>query len=181
MTWTSTARSCARQTDLRLGIEADFAPGAEDRIANVLQARDFDYVVGSVHFLREGAVDMDDYSVWDAGRSPEEVWMRYFQTIGRLPAAGCSTSSPTPTWSSTGARERRRPQGDLRRFDEPAIEAIADSGIAVELSTAGLRKKVGEMYRRLAFLEMAIEREHRSRSPATRTGRRTSAPTTTAR
>src|ERR1039457_6259649 len=37
------------RTDLRLGIEADFVPGAEDRMANLLQARDFDYVIGSVH------------------------------------------------------------------------------------------------------------------------------------
>ena len=64
------------QTDLRLGIEADFVPGGEDRMANLLERRDFDYVVGSVHFLREGAVDMDDYSVWDTGRGAEEIWRR---------------------------------------------------------------------------------------------------------
>src|SRR5262249_30167974 len=39
------------QTDLRLGIEADFVPGAEDRMVNLLTARDFDYVIGSVHFI----------------------------------------------------------------------------------------------------------------------------------
>ncbi len=79
------------QTDLRLGIEADFVPGAEDRIANLLQARDFDYVIGSVHFVREGAVDMDDYSVWDSGRSVEQIWRRYFETIASRHAAACST------------------------------------------------------------------------------------------
>ncbi len=41
------------RTDLRLGIEADFVAGAEDRMANLLEERDFDYVVGSVHFLRD--------------------------------------------------------------------------------------------------------------------------------
>src|ERR1039457_4088 len=61
------------QTDLRLGIEADFVPGGEDRMANLLQPRDFDYVVGSVHFLRDKAIDMDDYSVWDRAHSPEEI------------------------------------------------------------------------------------------------------------
>src|ERR1700720_1711890 len=33
------------ETDLRLGIEADFVPGGEDRMANLLEARDFDYVI----------------------------------------------------------------------------------------------------------------------------------------
>ena len=42
------------QTDLRLGIEADFVPGREDRMAKLLEAREWDYVIGSVHFLGDG-------------------------------------------------------------------------------------------------------------------------------
>ena len=41
------------ETDLRLGIEADFVAGREDRLANFLDAREWDYVVGSVHFMRQ--------------------------------------------------------------------------------------------------------------------------------
>jgi len=51
------------ETDLRLGIEADFVAGREDRLANFLDAREWDYVVGSVHFIADEAVDMDDWSV----------------------------------------------------------------------------------------------------------------------
>ena len=42
-----------RWTPLRLGIECDYVPGAEERTAALLEARDFDYVVGSVHFIGE--------------------------------------------------------------------------------------------------------------------------------
>jgi histidinol-phosphatase (PHP family) len=52
---------------------------------------------------------------------------------------------------------RPRPEGDPRRFYERAMDGIAESGIAVELSTAGLRKPVGEMYPDRAFLEMVID------------------------
>ena len=37
------------------------------------------------------------------------------------------------------------------------MEAIAESGIAVEVSTAGLRKPVGEIYPAPAFAEMCAE------------------------
>ncbi len=160
------------QTDLRLGIEADFVPGAEDRTANLLEARDFDYVVGSVHFLREGAVDMDDYSVWDSGRSPEEVWRRYFETVAEAarsglfdiaahpdlvkywgPAHPAHPAHPAPRQGTS----RRTPEGDLRRYYEPAVEAIAEADIAVEVSTAGLRKPAGELYPSRAFLEMCVD------------------------
>jgi len=145
------------ETDLRLGLEADFVPGAEDRIENVLSARDFDYVVGSVHFLTEGAVDMDDYSVWQAGRSPDEVWRKYFQTIGETARCGLFDILAHPDLVKYWGDPARRPEGDLRRYYELAMDGIAESKIAVELSTAGLRKHVGEMYPAPSFLEMAIE------------------------
>jgi histidinol-phosphatase (PHP family) len=145
------------QTDLRLGIEADFVPGAEDRMANLLQARDFDYVVGSVHFVREGAVDMDDFSVWDSGSSVEQIWRRYFETIGEAARSGLFDVLGHPDLVKVWGGERPLPDGDLRRYYELAIDGIADSHIAVELSTAGLRKPVKELYPAPAFLEMCLE------------------------
>jgi histidinol-phosphatase (PHP family) len=156
-------RFVREDTDLRLGIEADFVPGAEDRLANVLERRDLDYVVGSVHFLREGAVDMDDYSVWSSGRSPEQIWRRYFETIGESAASGLFDILAHPDlvkyWSSarSGDPAHPLPEGDLRRYYELAIEGIAESGIAVEVSTAGLRKPAREIYPAPAFLEMCLE------------------------
>lgn len=148
------------RTDLRLGIETDFVPGGEDRTANLLEARDFDYVVGSVHFIREGAVDMDDYSAWTSGRSVEEIWRRYFQTIGEAAASGLFDVLAHPDlvkYWSPARPERPLPEGDLRRYYELAIEGIAESGIAVEVSTAGLRKRAGEIYPAPAFLEMCLQ------------------------
>jgi histidinol-phosphatase (PHP family) len=148
------------QTDLRLGIEADFIPGAEDRIANLLEARDFDYVVGSVHFLREDSLDTDDYSVWGSGRSPEEIWREYFRTLGEAARSGLFDILAHPdlvkVWGSAHP-ERPLPKGDLRRYYELAIDGIAESGIAIEVSTAGLRKRAREIYPAPAFLEMCLE------------------------
>lgn len=144
-------------TDLRLGIEADFVAGAEDRIANLLQERDFDYVVGSVHFLREHSIDMDDCSVWERGHSAEEIWERYFATLAEAARSGLFDILAHPDLVKVWGSDRPRPQGDPRRYYEPAIEAIAETGIAVEVSTAGLRKRARELYPAQAFLEMCIE------------------------
>jgi histidinol-phosphatase (PHP family) len=149
------------QTDLRLGIEADFIPGGEDRMANLLEARDFDYVVGSVHFLREGAVDMDDYSVWGSGRSAEDIWRRYFRAIAETARCGLFDIVAHPDlvkyWGTAADEGRRTPEGDLRRYYEPAVEGIAEAGVAVEVSTAGLRKPAGEIYPARSFLEMCVD------------------------
>lgn len=151
------------RTDLRLGIEADFIPGGEDRMANLLEARDFDYVIGSVHFLRDEAIDMEDYSVWAStglAHSAEEIWRHYFETLGEAARSGLFDVLAHPDLVKVwGSADRRRPlpAGDPRRYYELAIDGIAEGGIAVEVSTAGLRKPVKELYPAPAFLEMCLE------------------------
>jgi histidinol-phosphatase (PHP family) len=150
-------RFVREETDLRLGLEADFVPGAEDRTANLLEARDFDYVVGSVHFLRDAAVDQEEYDVWTGGRSAEQIWRRYFETLGEAARSGLFDILAHPDLVKVWGPDRPRPDGDLRRYYELALEGIAESGIAVEVSTAGLRKRAQEIYPAPAFLQMCVE------------------------
>jgi histidinol-phosphatase (PHP family) len=145
------------ETDLKLGVEMDFIPGREDRIATVLDARDWDYVVGSIHFLREHSVDSEDYSVWGTGESADRVWRRYFETLAESARSGLYDIIAHPDLVKVWGRSAPRPEGDLRRFYEPAVEALAESGVAVELSTAGWRKPVGEQYPAVPFLEMLVD------------------------
>ena len=56
-----------------------------------------------------------------------------------------------------GPAAARAPERDLRRYYEPAVEAFAEAGVAVEVSTAGLRKPVGEIYPARPFLEMCLD------------------------
>ena len=145
------------ETDLRLGIEADFIPGREDRMANLLEAREWDYVVGSVHFLGDRAVDYDRYDVWTSASSPDKVWTTYFEWLGEAARSGMFDVLAHPDLVKMWGRDRPRPEGDLRRFYERAMDGIAESGIAIEVSTAGLRKPIGELYPDTAFLEMVLD------------------------
>lgn len=145
------------QTDLKLGIEADFLSGREDRIEGLLAGRDWDFVVGSVHFLGQDAVDMPGR--WDVWRSadPDEVWERYFKTLGEAAASGLFDVLAHPDLVKIWGAERPRPSGDLRRFYDQAMEGIAAADIAIEVSTAGLRKPIGELYPAREFLELCLE------------------------
>ncbi len=146
------------QTDLRLGIEADYVAGRADRMATLLAAHDWDYVVGSVHFVGEHAVDHDGYEVWDhRTEDPDELWRRYFVTLGEAARTGLFDILAHPDLVKMWGARRPVPDGDLRRFYELAMDGIAESGIAVEVSTAGLRKPVGELYPSREFLEMCLQ------------------------
>jgi histidinol-phosphatase (PHP family) len=146
-----------RSTPLRLGIEMDYVPGREDRIANVLDAHEFDYVVGSVHFLRDRAVDWEVYDVWHGAADPDHVWKLYFEAIAETARTGLYDILAHPDLVKYWGHERPRPERDVRFYYEPAIEAIAETQIAVEVSTAGWRKPVDELYPSDAFAEMCID------------------------
>jgi histidinol-phosphatase (PHP family) len=146
------------ETDLRLGIEADFIPGREDRLANLLEDRDWDYVIGSVHLLEGWAVDMEgEWDVWRRGESPERLWKRYFETVAESARAGLFDVIAHPDLVKLWGRGRPAPDTDPRRYYEPVVEACLDGGVAIELSTAGLRKPVGELYPAQPMLELVAE------------------------
>ena len=146
-----------RDTPLKLGVECDFIPGAEDRTAALLEARAFDYVVGSVHFVGDRAVDHEGWDAWEARGDPDEIWRRYFESLAECARAGLFDILAHPDLVKVWGGARPLPERDPRCFYEPAVEAIAESGIAVEVSTAGLRKPVGEIYPARDFAEMCIE------------------------
>jgi histidinol-phosphatase (PHP family) len=145
------------RTPLKLGIEMDFVAGREDRIASLLDSQPFDYVVGSVHFVRNQAVDWEVYDVWEQVGDPDRVWKLYFDTLAEAAATGLYDILAHPDLVKVWGAERPVPTRDPRFYYEPAIEAIAESQIAVEVSTAGWRKPVDELYPADAFAEMCID------------------------
>jgi histidinol-phosphatase (PHP family) len=145
------------ETSLALGIEADFVPGREDRLAALLEARDWDYVLGSIHFLRDAAIDMrGDWDIWRSG-DPDKVWRRYFETLGEAARTGLFDVLAHPDLVKVWGQAAPVPDRDPRFYYELAMEGIAESDVAIEVSTAGLRKPVGEIYPARPFLEMCLE------------------------
>ena len=144
-------------TDLALGIEADWIAGREDRMASLLDQYGWDYVIGSVHFVGDESLDTEEYGIWLRATSPDEVWRRYFDALAAAAESGLFDVLAHPDLVKVWGGDRPRPEGDLRRFYYPAMERIAATDVAIEVSTAGLRKPVGEIYPARPFLEMAID------------------------
>ena len=146
------------ETDLRLGIEADYIAGREDQMANLLDRHEWDYVIGSVHYLGEHAVDFDDATdVWRHETSAERVWQRYFAALGQSALTGMYDIIAHPDLVKIWGSARPAPSKDPRFYYEPAVGAMLDAGVAMEVSTAGLRKPIGEIYPARAMIEMAVD------------------------
>lgn len=125
-----------------LGVEADWIPGTEDRMRAFLQAHPFDVVLGSVHWIGETPVD-------DPGNPPigthdaEDVWNRYIDAFIAAAGSGLFDVMAHPDLPKVFGD---RIPGELVERRREMVDAVARAGIAVECSSAGFRKPVGEMY-----------------------------------
>ncbi len=86
-----------------------------------------------------------------AASSVEDVWRTYWERFNACARSGLFDILAHPDLAK---KFGHRPGGDLARFYEPAVEAVARGGAAIEINTAGLRKPVGEIYPAPAFLDL---------------------------
>ncbi len=103
------------------------------------------------------AVDHEVYDIWEATADADTVWRRYFETVAEAARSGLFDVMAHPDLVKIWGSGRPLPERDVRFYYEPFVEAVAETGVAVEVSTAGLRKPVGELYPAPALAEMLVE------------------------
>lgn len=140
---------------VRLSLECDFLEGKEawtDRIAGMA---DWDYLIGSVHYIQEElAVDDPKYmNHFKTAPEIEQMWRQYWRLYEKMIRAKQHDFYAHPDLAK---RFGALPAGDLRPYYEPVIQALADTGGIMEVSTASLRKGLSELYPARPMLEMAF-------------------------
>jgi histidinol-phosphatase (PHP family) len=124
---------------VKLALEVDYVGEQQDELAALLAPYPWDYLLGSVHWIDGLAVDQQP-GLW-ARASVDEVWRRYFAAVVELASSGHVDVLAHPDLAKIF---RMRPD----HIEYPALD-----GVALEISTAGLRKPVGELYPAAAMLE----------------------------
>ncbi len=140
------------QTEIKvkLGIEVDYFPKHAQQIGHLLAQHDFDYVFGSVHFLDGWGIDdrrdIDRYGDYEL----EDIYKRYFDLLEKAAESQLFDILAHPDLVKKFFQLKPEPV-DLY---ERVIKRLAATGIAIEVSSAGLRKPCQEIYPSRAFLEI---------------------------
>ena len=129
-----------RGLPVKLGLEVDWFPPDDEPLADMLAQYPWDYLLGSVHWVDglsvDGSFDRGAWREWPW----DQVWRRYADEWSRAARSGRFDVMSHPDLAKIFGV-----QGDDERYAEMA--AAADDGdVALEISTAGLRKPVGELY-----------------------------------
>lgn len=143
-----------RGLPVKLGIEVDYIPGEEEHIREVLSPYPWDFVLGSVHFLGSWAFDVSPEIGWP-GRNVDRTFLDYMETLRGAAQSGLFDVLAHPDLIK---KFGHRPRGDMTSTLEELMADISRAELAIEVSTAGLRKPVGEIYPSREFL--CVARRH---------------------
>ncbi len=133
-----------RGLPVKLGLEVDYVRGREEQTRELLAPYPWDFLLGSLHYIGDVGVDDEPRLVDAVG--VDEAWRVYFDTLAAAARSGLFESLSHPDLVKIfGARPASFDYG-------PVVAAIADSGVAVEVSTTGLHKPVRELYPHPEFL-----------------------------
>ena len=132
---------------VKLGLEVDYQPKLEEETAKILAPYAWDYLIGSIHFLDGRSIDGEPSLVETVG--VEEAWRLYYESLHQAARSGLFETLGHP---------------DLVKMFGPEINwnwagvARSVKGVSLEVSSAGLHKRHGQLYPSFGLL--AAAREH---------------------
>ena len=153
--WVSEARyKFGEKIKVRFGVEADYLHGTEGFTKKILEENDFDYVIGSVHFLGDWGFDnLKNVYRYD-GEDVFDIYVRYFSALKEAAASGLfDIVGHCDVVKVFG----HRPDRDYEEVLRDAMKTIKENDLVVEVNTSGLRKPVREIYPSEKILEITRE------------------------
>ena len=151
-------RAANPDVKVRAGIELDNDPetSAAGRAWVEKNWDRLDFVLGSVHYLDRPDQMFDNVPAGAeqfAGREIDDIYADYFRRIGEIAATGLvDCLSHLDLIKIHG----HRPTSPIRDLISDTLDLIAARGLAIELSTAGWRKPVNELYPADEIIGLAI-------------------------
>ena len=141
----------AKKLTIKIGIEADFLPGYEEKTKALLSAYPYDFIIGSVHFIgRWGFDDPAEREGWST-HSVNEVYREYYELLRQSARARLfDVMAHVDLVKKFG----HRPTEDMTNEIEKTARVFKETGMVIEINTSGLRKLVKEMYPSLECLKI---------------------------
>jgi len=136
------------------GMEFDFRPDRERKIASISRRLPFDYLIGSVHEIGDWMFDHPDYQAFYSQWDINKLYRTYFSLVEELARSGL--------FDIVGHFDLikvfgYRPTVPVLPLAEKALQAIKKAGLTVEVNTRGLYKPCAEMYPAAELLQKCYE------------------------
>ncbi len=143
--------------NVRVGLEADFRPGSETDVAAIIASYNWDYVIGSVHYIEGWDFDNPDrVKCWD-GCDIENAWCTYFDLVAQSAATGIFDIIGHPDLIKKFGHRPPEHSTRVASAMEFMLQSVKQADCSLEISSAGLRKPVREIYPHPRIIQRAAD------------------------
>ena len=132
-----------KEIPVRISVEADYVEGFEAELRRFLDEYEFDYVLGAVHFMDGWLIDAPENSDRYRDGNVAEIYRRYYLQMAKAVRTGLFD---VMAHLDLPKKFGHPPDGDVSAELDELLDTIEATGTVVEVSTAGLRKPIGEIY-----------------------------------
>lgn len=145
-------RAESRDIRIRSGLEIDYIPGREQIIKEIIAEYNYDYLIGSVHFIDTWGFDHPDFKQHFDDRDIDEIYQEYFSLVKDAVETGLfDVVGHIDLIKIWGHRPK---ENDVLYYVEPVLRSVKEAGMVIEINSSGLRKAVGEIYPSREILQM---------------------------
>lgn len=142
---------------LRLGLEVDYIPGREGHIREISKRHNYDYLIGSVHFIEGWGFDHPDFCHLFSTRDIDQVYRSYFNLVHQAINSGLfDVVGHMDLIKIWGYRPHKY---NIRHYVEPLLNSIKAAGMVIEINSAGLRKPVKEIYPSRDIVDLILSKD----------------------
>ena len=133
---------------IRFGAELTYNRAWESDLRDHVRRHRYDYTIGSVHDWPDSPYVPSRVGTWASGRPIDEVVGPYFDEIVAAARSGLFDTIGHLDVVKRYLYPHVRPVDLAARpaLLDAALSAVAESGVALEVNTSGLRHRVGETY-----------------------------------
>ena len=136
------------------GMEIDYVPGRMHEVDLLINSYDFDYIIGSIHYVDDYAFDNPDFIYrWNTPEKIDYVWNKYADLLKEMVT---STKLDIIGHIDLPKKFEMFPRNiDFFRSKLSEVIRIAsERNILIEINTAGKRKVVKEFYPSLDIMKL---------------------------
>jgi histidinol-phosphatase (PHP family) len=151
------AKAATKGIAIRLGLEVDYFPETMEIIKQRLTPYPFDYLIGSVHFVDDFAIDLNAQP-WE-GISQDDrnrMWQGYWQLLRQVAE---SRFFDIIGHFDLPKKFKFYPSINLTEEALAVLDAMAAADMAMEINCSGWDKPVEEAYPSLFYLQEAHRRK----------------------
>lgn len=136
------------------GMEIDYVPERMDEVVLLINSYDFDYIIGSIHYVDDYAFDNPDFIYrWNTPEKIDFVWNKYADLLKEMVTSvklDIIGHIDLPKKFGMFPRNMDSFQSNLSEV----IRMTSERNILIEINTAGKRKVVKEFYPSLDIMKL---------------------------